>query len=145
MGPLAPVSALGGPALDGVKELFDVNFFSLVSIISHALPHLRRREGKEGLAAGEPAGRIVLVSSGAATGGVTGWAAYKCVPIWPMRIARMGGQSLDRADSTDPQRVESGDELAWPDARQRREGGRDRLRAPRYTQYRHADKDPRTR
>ncbi|GAA6015661.1 hypothetical protein JCM8202_001066 [Rhodotorula sphaerocarpa] len=76
MGPLAPVAALGGPALDGVKELFEVNFFSLVSIVAHALPHLRQREGKEGLASGAPAGRIVLVSSGAATGGVTGWAAY---------------------------------------------------------------------
>lgn len=77
MGPLAPVSALGGPALDGVKELFDVNFFSLISIVSHALPYLRKREGKEGLEQDQPAGRIVLVSSGAATGGVTGWAAYK--------------------------------------------------------------------
>ncbi|KWU45682.1 NAD(P)-binding protein [Rhodotorula sp. JG-1b] len=76
MGPLAPVSALGGPALEGVKELFEVNFFSLISIISHALPYLRQREGKAGLAQDQPAGRIVLVSSGAATGGVTGWAAY---------------------------------------------------------------------
>ncbi|GAA5979456.1 hypothetical protein JCM10908_002931 [Rhodotorula pacifica] len=76
MGPLAPVSALGGPALDGVRELFDVNFFSLISIVSHALPYLRQREGKEGLTQDQPAGRIVLVSSGAATGGVTGWAAY---------------------------------------------------------------------
>lgn len=78
MGPLGPVASFTDPAAQqALRSLFDVNFFSLVSIISHALPYLRSRDGKEGLKEDEPAGRIVLVSSGAATGGVTGWAAYK--------------------------------------------------------------------
>lgn len=51
--------------MDEYKSVFDVNYFSLVSIIGHALPHLK-----------EANGRIVLVSSGAATGGVVSWGAY---------------------------------------------------------------------
>ncbi|GAA5854001.1 hypothetical protein JCM9279_003758 [Rhodotorula babjevae] len=74
--PLGAVSSLSGPRLDELKQLFDVNFFALVAILAHAIPHLRTRDGKEGLAEGEPAGRVILVSSGAATGGTTGWAAY---------------------------------------------------------------------
>lgn len=79
--PLGAVSSLSGPRLDELKQLFDVNFFSLVAILAHAIPHLRTRDGKDGLAEGEPAGRVILVSSGAATGGTTGWAAYKCVQV----------------------------------------------------------------
>ncbi|GAA6001774.1 uncharacterized protein JCM10292_005903 [Rhodotorula paludigena] len=74
--PLGAVSSLSGPRLAELKSLFDVNFFALVAILAHAIPYLRTREGKDGLQEGEPAGRVVLVSSGAATGGTTGWAAY---------------------------------------------------------------------
>ncbi|GAA6061185.1 hypothetical protein JCM10212_002398 [Sporobolomyces blumeae] len=62
--------------LDEYKSLFDVNFFSLVSIVGHALPYLTSRESKRDLAPGSVAGRVILVSSGAAVGGVAGWGAY---------------------------------------------------------------------
>ncbi|KNZ45932.1 uncharacterized protein VP01_769g11 [Puccinia sorghi] len=47
--------------LESWKELFDVNFFSLVSILKHALGHLRHSV----LGA-----RVVFVSSGASVGGI---------------------------------------------------------------------------
>ncbi|KAF8529186.1 NAD-P-binding protein [Hysterangium stoloniferum] len=47
------------------KQLFDVNFFSLLHTVRSALPRLRESKGK-----------IVFVSSGAATGGIAGWGAY---------------------------------------------------------------------
>ncbi|GAA5910477.1 hypothetical protein JCM5296_007189 [Sporobolomyces johnsonii] len=62
--------------LDEYKNLFDVNFFSLVSIVGHAVPYLNEREGKDELKDGEPTGRVILVSSGAAVGGIAGWGAY---------------------------------------------------------------------
>jgi NAD(P)-dependent dehydrogenase (short-subunit alcohol dehydrogenase family) len=45
--------------LQSWKEVFDVNFFSLVSILKHSLVHLRNSQGK-----------VVFVSSGAAVGGI---------------------------------------------------------------------------
>jgi len=47
------------------KQQFDVNFFSLLHTVRSALPRLRESKGK-----------IVFVSSGAATGGIAGWGAY---------------------------------------------------------------------
>jgi len=61
--------------LDEYKQLFDINFFSIISILSHSLPYLTSRESKS-LSQDQPAGRVILVSSGAATGGVAGWGAY---------------------------------------------------------------------
>ncbi|KAG1730681.1 uncharacterized protein EDB91DRAFT_1059275 [Suillus paluster] len=52
-------------SLDDWKRHFDVNFFSLITTIRASLPALR-----------ESKGRIVFVSSGAATGGIHGWGAY---------------------------------------------------------------------
>ncbi|GAA5863930.1 hypothetical protein JCM8547_005284 [Rhodosporidiobolus lusitaniae] len=79
-GTLHPVSSIANLTqtsgkLDEFRQLMEVNFVSLVSILTHAIPYLNERDGKE-LKDGEPAGRVVLVSSGAATGGVTGWAGY---------------------------------------------------------------------
>ncbi|GAA5943527.1 hypothetical protein JCM10213_005520 [Rhodosporidiobolus nylandii] len=79
-GTLHPVSAIrdltaSSGKLDEFRNLMEVNFYSLVSILTHAIPYLKERDGKD-LKEGEPAGRVVLVSSGAATGGVSGWAAY---------------------------------------------------------------------
>lgn len=65
-GILHPIGRIDTPNLvDQWKNLFDVNFFSLVQTIQIALPHLR-----------EFGGRVVFVSSGAATGGMAGWGAY---------------------------------------------------------------------
>lgn len=44
---------------------FDVNFFSIITLVQHALPALR-----------ESKGRVVFVSSGAAINAYHGWGAY---------------------------------------------------------------------
>lgn len=46
--------------------MFDVNVFSIISLIQHALPFLRKSEK----------GSIIIVSSGAALKGYKGWGAY---------------------------------------------------------------------
>ncbi|KIJ70033.1 hypothetical protein HYDPIDRAFT_104715 [Hydnomerulius pinastri MD-312] len=51
--------------LDAWERHFDVNFFSLVSALKVAIPALRDTEG-----------RVIFISSGAATGSTPGWAAY---------------------------------------------------------------------
>lgn len=72
--PLGRTAAMAGPErLAAYKSLFDVNFFALVSLAAHALPYLKETSSKP---ASDVAGRIVMVSSGAATGGVAGWGAY---------------------------------------------------------------------
>ena len=54
-----------GTSVDGWKSLFDVNVFSLLHTLKAAIPSLRKSHG-----------RVVMVSSGASTGGVAGWGAY---------------------------------------------------------------------
>ena len=49
------------------KQHFDVNFFSLVTAIRATLPELRRSSH---------GGRLVFMSSGAATGNIPGWGPY---------------------------------------------------------------------
>jgi NAD(P)-dependent dehydrogenase (short-subunit alcohol dehydrogenase family) len=49
------------------KKHFDVNFFSLITAIQAAAPHLR--QSKLG-------GRVVFTSSGSAVGATAGWAPY---------------------------------------------------------------------
>lgn len=51
--------------LDGMKKLFDVNFFSIVMFANETLTRIR----------GKPI-NIVFVSSGASTRGIDGWLAY---------------------------------------------------------------------
>jgi NAD(P)-dependent dehydrogenase (short-subunit alcohol dehydrogenase family) len=46
---------------------FQINLFSLVSMLQHATPHLRSSEN---------GGKVVMVSSGAATGNTSGWGCY---------------------------------------------------------------------
>ena len=63
---------MGKIASDGVpieqwKQHFDVNFFSLVTAIRATLPELRRSSH---------GGRLVFMSSGAATGNIPGWGPY---------------------------------------------------------------------
>ncbi|GAA6020098.1 hypothetical protein JCM10207_006254 [Rhodosporidiobolus poonsookiae] len=90
--PVSPISSLSLPAL---REALDTNFVALVSILTHALPHLRSREGKA-VGEGEPAGRVVLVSSGASTGGTTGWAAYNATKAAMNSLGRtLGNEEPD--------------------------------------------------
>ncbi|GAA6026196.1 hypothetical protein JCM11491_004423 [Sporobolomyces phaffii] len=93
--PLGTHRSFTGDNLAAYKSLFDVNFFSLISIVSHALPYLSSREGKANLAAADPAGRIVMVSSGAATGGVQGWGAYSASKAAMNSLVRTLGNEED--------------------------------------------------
>lgn len=54
-------------SIDAWKQHFDVNVFSLLGTLQLALPDLRM--SKNG-------GRVVFISSGAATGSTPGWGAY---------------------------------------------------------------------
>lgn len=47
-------------------RLFDINVFSIISLVQHALPFLRKSDK----------GSIIIVSSGAALKGYKGWGAY---------------------------------------------------------------------
>ncbi|KAF7301734.1 Short-chain dehydrogenase/reductase family protein [Mycena indigotica] len=66
---LEPLCRIGDRTvgLEKWKTHFDVNFFSLVDALQAALPSLR--DSKHG-------GRVVFVSSGAATKGTAGWGPY---------------------------------------------------------------------
>jgi NAD(P)-dependent dehydrogenase (short-subunit alcohol dehydrogenase family) len=67
-GTLDPCCRIGdNTPLDAWKNLFDVNFFSLVTAIKAALPFLRKST---------LGGKIVFVSSGAAVKGMAGWGPY---------------------------------------------------------------------
>ncbi|RUS19392.1 hypothetical protein BC937DRAFT_87567 [Endogone sp. FLAS-F59071] len=58
-GVLEPIGSIAATSIDDWKRLFDVNFFSIITLVQKSLPHLR-----------ESNGRIIAVSSGAASKGV---------------------------------------------------------------------------
>ncbi|KAF9571078.1 hypothetical protein EC968_001062 [Mortierella alpina] len=62
---LDPVGSIATTSVDDWKKSFDVNFFSIVTIVQLALPALRAAKG-----------RVILVSSGAAIHPYHGWGAY---------------------------------------------------------------------
>ncbi|KAI8319472.1 NAD(P)-binding protein [Martensiomyces pterosporus] len=64
-GVLEPIQKLADAPVDEWKRHFDVNLFSIVALTQRALPLLRESEG-----------RIINVSSGAASHAYHGWAAY---------------------------------------------------------------------
>ena len=64
--PLANVACEDVP-IEQWKEHFDVNFFSLVTALRATLPELRKSP---------LGGRVVFVSSGAATGNTPAWGPY---------------------------------------------------------------------
>jgi len=68
-GQLEPMGKITSPdiPIDAWKQHFDVNFFSLITAVRAAIPALR---------ASELGGRIVFISSGAATGGTYAWGPY---------------------------------------------------------------------
>ncbi|ORY84880.1 hypothetical protein BCR37DRAFT_409536 [Protomyces lactucae-debilis] len=70
-GVLDPVTKLDQADAADWAQCFQTNLFSIVSALPVMLPHLR-----SGNAAEKP--KILLISSGAATGSYQGWSAYGC-------------------------------------------------------------------
>ncbi|KAF7726843.1 hypothetical protein EC973_008350 [Apophysomyces ossiformis] len=64
-GVLEPIASVAESPVQGWKQLFEINLFSVVSLVQHALPSLRKSKGA-----------IIMVSSGAASKGYCGWGAY---------------------------------------------------------------------
>lgn len=64
-GVLDPVTKISDGDVNAWKQLFDVNFFSIVAGLQIVLPALRESQG-----------RVVMISSGAATKTYQGWSAY---------------------------------------------------------------------
>ncbi|KAF9954954.1 hypothetical protein BGZ72_004148 [Mortierella alpina] len=64
-GVLDPLGTIATTSVKDWKQAFDVNFFSIVTMVQHALPALRQAKG-----------RVLLVSSGAAVNPYHGWGAY---------------------------------------------------------------------
>lgn len=69
-GIIDPVKSIEFTDIEAWKRLFDINFFSIVSLTSLAIPYLRASKGK-----------LVVVSSGASQSGASqsgasGWGAY---------------------------------------------------------------------
>ena len=66
-GTAQPFGRIDSTPIDGWKSLFDVNFFSLITALRATLPELRKSS---------LGGRVVFMSSGAATGNIPTWGAY---------------------------------------------------------------------
>jgi len=64
-GQLGPIQRLAELDLDQARQNLDTNIFSIFSILKCAIPHLRSNRG-----------RVIMVSSGASTGGTPGWGPY---------------------------------------------------------------------
>ncbi|KAK9898448.1 short-chain dehydrogenase [Cystobasidium minutum MCA 4210] len=64
-GVAAPQLRIENMVIERMRKLFDINFFSLVSMLQISIPHLRKTKGT-----------VIFTSSGAATGNTTSWAAY---------------------------------------------------------------------
>ncbi|KAF9110679.1 hypothetical protein BGX27_006027 [Mortierella sp. AM989] len=64
-GVIEPLGTIASTPVADLKRAFDINFFSIISLVKYALPSLR-----------ESKGRIILVSSGAAIKSYHGWGAY---------------------------------------------------------------------
>ncbi|GAO46157.1 short-chain dehydrogenase [Saitoella complicata NRRL Y-17804] len=64
-GTLDPVARLEDADVDAWRKGYDINFFGLLPAIKESIPHLRKSKG-----------RVVFVSSGAATSAYEGWGCY---------------------------------------------------------------------
>ncbi|KAL2142439.1 hypothetical protein VTI28DRAFT_1148 [Corynascus sepedonium] len=64
-GVLSPMTRIENASIEEWKKLYDANLFSALALTKEAIPHLRASKG-----------RIIFVSSGAATGAYTAWGAY---------------------------------------------------------------------
>lgn len=68
-GVLAPVDSITNYNSKLWKDHFDVNFFSIVSLVSKCLPHMQRCDDKR-------SNNIIIVSSGASVKAYKGWSCY---------------------------------------------------------------------
>jgi NAD(P)-dependent dehydrogenase (short-subunit alcohol dehydrogenase family) len=75
--PLGRISSTSISTLSEWRNVFEINFFSLVHTVQAALPHLRKAGG-----------RIVFVSSGAATGNISAWGPYNATKAAMNSFAR---------------------------------------------------------
>ncbi|KIO32794.1 hypothetical protein M407DRAFT_95923 [Tulasnella calospora MUT 4182] len=66
-GTLGSIDRISSSNTSEWKDVFDINFFSLVELIQSALPSLRESKQK---------GKVIFVSSGAADRGYVGWGPY---------------------------------------------------------------------
>ncbi|KAK9721287.1 hypothetical protein K7432_003551 [Basidiobolus ranarum] len=66
-GVIEPVKSIASGSIEDWKKLFDINFFSVLSLVQQSLPHLRKTKGN-----------FVMVSSGAGYKAYEGWSAYCC-------------------------------------------------------------------
>lgn len=82
-GVLDPVEDVNNIHISKWKQLFDINFFSVVSLVGHALPLLKQSNGN-----------IVLVSSGAST------KSYVCIPLNFILKRRKAGLAYGRTRFT---------------------------------------------
>ncbi|KAF9154811.1 hypothetical protein BG015_011925 [Linnemannia schmuckeri] len=82
-GILEPLAPIANANVKDWKHNFDVNFFSIVTLVQHALPALR-----------ESKGRVIFVSSGAAVNAYHGWGAY-CAS---KAALKMFGESLAKEE-----------------------------------------------
>ncbi|KAH6855205.1 hypothetical protein B0I37DRAFT_302957 [Chaetomium sp. MPI-CAGE-AT-0009] len=64
-GMLSPMTRIENASIEEWKKLYDANLFSALALTKEAIPHVRASKG-----------RMVFVSSGAATGAYTSWGAY---------------------------------------------------------------------
>ncbi|KAL3233930.1 Uncharacterized protein RNJ44_03970 [Nakaseomyces bracarensis] len=64
-GVLDPVGKVGATGLSSWRKLFEINFFSVVNLVTLALPYLEKCKGS-----------AIFVSSGASTKPYYGWGAY---------------------------------------------------------------------
>ncbi|KAI1315305.1 hypothetical protein EDD11_000966 [Mortierella claussenii] len=64
-GVIDPLGAIADTSVQDWKQAFDINFFSILALVQHALPALR-----------ESKGRVIFVSSGAAIHTRHAWGAY---------------------------------------------------------------------
>ena len=77
--------------LEEWKSHFDVNFFSLITALRATLPALRDSD---------LGGRVVLVSSGAATGNIAGWGPYNAAKAALNSLCRFVATRIYRYDSS---------------------------------------------
>ncbi|KAF9956703.1 hypothetical protein BGZ65_002504 [Modicella reniformis] len=64
-GVIEPLGTIANTSIQEWKQAFDTNFFSILTLVQHALPELRMSRG-----------RVILVNSGAAFIPTHGWGAY---------------------------------------------------------------------
>ncbi|KAK8122238.1 short-chain dehydrogenase [Apiospora sp. TS-2023a] len=64
-GTLTPLTRIADSNIEEWRQAYDINVLSAVALVKEAIPELRKSKG-----------RVVFISSGAATGAYAAWAAY---------------------------------------------------------------------